>query len=231
MIARWLKTLTRLFACFCIATLFAQITILGYLGLSWQLDREKIVQMLAIGQGIDLFAAQKEAQSDEEEVAPEEPSYQDWIDRRATLFRDLELREQALDNAVARLNVERAQLANDQKTFVRIQEAFQTQLAASKAEAEGEGVETLGSILESIKPQQAKDQILDMLENDEMDKVVVLLNAMTGSKRAKIIAEFKSEAEGEKVSEILRRIGEGEPIASMAEETLGQLQPGNLPGT
>ncbi len=231
MIARLLKTAVRLFACFCIATLLAQIVILGYLGLSWQLDREKIVQMLAIGQGIDLFAAQKEAQSDEEEVAPEEPSYQDWIDRRATLFRDLELREQALDNAVARLNVERRQLADDQKTFVRIREAFQTQLAASKAEAEGQGIETLGSILESIKPQQAKDQILDMLENDEMDKVVVLLNAMTGSKRAKVIAEFKSETESKKVSEILRRIGEGEPVASAAEETLGQLQPGNLRGT
>ena len=173
----------------------------------------------------------KDAQSDEEEVAPEEPSYQDWIDRRATLFRDLELREQALDNAVARLNVERRQLADDQKTFVRIREAFQTQLAASKAEAEGQGIETLGSILESIKPQQAKDQILDMLENDEMDKVVVLLNAMTGSKRAKVIAEFKSETESKKVSEILRRIGEGEPVASAAEETLGQLQPGNLRGT
>lgn len=231
MIARWLKTAISLFACFCIATLFAQIVILGYLGLSWQLDREKIVQMLAIAQGIDLFAAQKESQNDAAEVAPEEPSYEDWIDRRATMFRDLELREQALDNAVARLNVERAELANDQKTFVRIREDFQTQLATSKAEAEGEGIETLGSIFESIKPKQAKDQILDMLENDEMDKVVALLNAMTGSKRAKIIAEFKSEEEGKRVSEILRRIGEGEPVASKAEETLGQLQPGNLPGT
>ena len=231
MIARWLKTAIGLFACFCIATLLAQIAILGYLGLSWQLDREKTVQMLAIAQGIDLFAAQKEAQSDDEKVATEEPSYQDWIDRRATMFRDLELREQAIDNALAQLSLERGQLANDQKTYVRIREAFETQLAASKADAEGEGIETLGSILESIKPQQAKDQILDMLDSEEIDKVVVLLNAMTGSKRAKIIAEFKSETENKKVSEILRRIGEGEPVASMAEETLGQLQPGNLPGT
>ena len=231
MIARWLKTAIGLFACFCIATLLAQGIILGYLALSWQLDREKLVQMLAIAQGIDLFAAQKEAQSDEEKVATEEPSYQDWIERRATLFRDLELREQALDNAVAQLRVERAQLADDEGTFQRIREGFETQLASSRAEAEGEGIETLGSILESIKPTQAKDQILDMLDNEEMDKVVVLLNAMTASKRAKIIAEFKSEAEGKRVSEILRRIGEGEPVASMAEETLGQLQPDNLPGT
>ena len=74
MIARWLKTAIGLFACFCIATLLAQIIILGYLGLSWQLDLEKTVQMLAIAQGIDLFAAQKEAQSDDEPVATEEPS-------------------------------------------------------------------------------------------------------------------------------------------------------------
>jgi len=230
MIARWPKIAIKLFACFCIATLIAQVVIAGYLGTRWQLNREKIVQMLAIAQGIDLFAAQKEA-LEEEEVPPEEPSYQDWIDRRATMFRDLELREQALDNAVARLNVERSELAGDRNTFARIRERFEAELAASTAEARGEGIETLGSILESIKPSQAKEQILQMLENDEMDKVVVLLNAMNGSKRAKIIAEFESEAEGKKMSEVLRRIGEGEPIASMAEETLGQLQPGSLSGT
>jgi len=231
MTARWPNIAIRLFACFCIATLFAQIVIVAYLGMRWPLNREKIVQMLAIAQGIDLFAAQKEAQ-DEEQVAPEQPSYQDWVDRRATMFRDLELREQALDNAVARLNVERSQLASDQNTFARVRESFEAELAASKAEAEGEGLETLGSILESIKPKQAKDQILEMLENDEMDKVVVLLNEMNGSKRAKIITEFKSETESKKVSEVLRRIGEGEPVASTAEQTLGQLQPGSsLSGT
>jgi hypothetical protein len=231
MIARWLKTAVGLFACFCVATLLAEAIILAYFGLSWQLDREKVIQMLAIAQGIDLFAAQEEARADEEEIPPEEPSYQDWLDRRATMFRDLELREQALAGAVAQLQLEQNQLAADRETFQRSREAFETQLATLQAEAQDEGMETLISILESIKPSQAKGQILEMLDNDEIEKVVVLFNGMTSSKRAKIIGEFESDAETEKVSEILHRIGEGEPVASMAEETLGQLPSGKLTGT
>ena len=167
MIPRLLKTAMYLFACFCVATLLAQVVVLGYLRVSWELDREKVLQMLAIAQGIDLFAAEADARADEEEPPPEEPSYQDWLDRRATMFRDLELREQALDNALALLTVEREQLAEAQGTLGQAEQAFEAQLAAAQAGAEAEGMQTLGSILESIKPKQAKEQIMEMLNNDE----------------------------------------------------------------
>lgn len=229
MIARWMKTALTLFACFSIATLLAQAIIFGYLLLSWQLDREKVIQMLAIAQGIDLFAAQKEAQGDQEEVPPEQPSYQTWVERRATMFRDLELREVALENALDRLNVEQGQLTEAREAFRQVQESFKVQLAAAKAEAATEGMLTLGSILESIKPKQAKEQIKEMADNDEIDKVVVLLRGMSDTKRAKILAEFKTTEEVEQVAEILRLIGEGEPETSVPSETLQQLESAKNP--
>ncbi|MFH1919699.1 MAG: hypothetical protein ABIP48_07450 [Planctomycetota bacterium] len=223
---RWIllsKTALTLFACFSIATLLAQAIILGYLFLSWQLDREKVIEMLAIAQGIDLFAAEREALV-QEEIPPEQPSYQDWIERRATMFRDLELRETALENAVDGLGVEQGQLTEAREAFRQVQEGFKVQLAAAKAEAAAEGMLTLGGILESIKPKQAKDQISEMLDNDEKDKVVVLFKGMSDSKRAKILAEFKTTEEIEQVAEILRLIGEGEPATSVPSETLQELE-------
>jgi hypothetical protein len=230
-IGRLLRSTGTLLACFAVATLLAEAIIVGYLAMRWQLSREKLVQMLAIAQGIDLFAAHEEAIANQEEVPPEQPAYDDWLERRATMFRDLELREQALENALAMHKVERSRLAADERSFQQAQETFEARLAEAKAQAQSEGMETLTSILQSIKPDQAKDQILEMLDNDEMEKVVVLLNGMMGSKRAKIIAEFETEAENEKVSEILRLIGEGEPVASMADKTMGQLQPNTPQGT
>ncbi|OHB84492.1 MAG: hypothetical protein A2V98_19070 [Planctomycetes bacterium RBG_16_64_12] len=231
MIARWLKTAMALVACFCVATLLAQGIIVGSLWMRWQLDGEKILQMLAIAQGVDLFAAEREALDDREEVPPEEPSYQDWIERRATMFRDLELRDLAMENALAQLSVEQGQLAEDRKALRQVQEAFEAQLAASKQEAQTEGMQTLGGILESLKPKQAKEQIIQMLASEEIDKVVILLSAMTESKRAKILAEFKTPEEVEKVGEILRRITEGEPVSSVADAGAAQAENANLAGS
>ncbi len=62
-----------------------------------------------------------------------------------------------------------------------------------------------------------------MLDRDEIDEVVLILGDMTDSKRAKILGEFKTEEEGKKISEVLRLLRQGDPMASMAEETLEQL--------
>jgi len=231
MIPRLLKTAMTLFVCFCVGTLLAQAIILGYLWVSWKMDREKIIQMLAIAQGVDLFAAQKDDQSDLEAIPPEEPSYQDWLQRRATMFRDLELREQALENALARLSFEQQKLAADWKAKERLQQDFEARLLALKQGAEAEGRQAVGRILESIKPKQAKEQVLQMLENDEINEVVILLSAMAEIKLAKLLAEFKTPEEAEKIGEVLRLIRQGEPISSMTSQTLRQPQTGNLTGT
>jgi hypothetical protein len=231
MIARWLQTAAHLFFYFCAATLLSQVIILGYLWSTWQLDREKIIQMLAVAQGIDLFAAQTEGQMDFEEVPPEQPSYEDWIDRRATMFRDLELRELALENALARLELDQRQLAEDQKAAEQLQADFEARLLAMKQGARAEGRQTVGRILETMKPKQAKEQILEMLDNDEMHEVVALLSEMTESKRAKILGEFETEEENQKISEVLRLIREGKPASSLADEALGQIESDQTAGT
>lgn len=230
MIARVLNRATSLFLCFCAATLLAELIILGYLWSSWELGRGKIIQMLAIAQGVDL-AAEAEPLSDLDDVPPEEPSYRELIGARATMLRDLELRELALDNALARLSTERTQLAEDRKRVQQLHDDVQTQLAAWQQGAEAAGRETVGRILESIKPKQAKDLLLEMLDNDEINDVVVILSAMTESKRAKIITEFKTPDETKRIGDVLRLIREGEPASSATSEKLGQLSDDNLTGT
>jgi len=230
MIARVLHAATSLFLYFCAATLLAEVIILGYLWSSWELGRGKLIQMLAIAQGVDL-AAEASDLSDLDEVPPEEPSYRELIGARDTMLRDLELRELALDNALARLSTEQAQLAEDRKKVQQLRDEVQTQLAAWQEGAKATGRETVGRILESIKPKQAKDLLLEMLDNDEINDVVIMLGAMTESKRAKIIAEFKTPDETKRIGDVLRLIREGEPTSSTTSEKLGQLTDDNLTGT
>ena len=53
---------------------------------------------------------------------------------------------------------------------------------------------------------------------------------MTDAKRAKIIGEFKTPDETDKLREVLRRIREGEPRAGLAEKTQKQLNPAPTTG-
>ena len=50
-------------------------------------------------------------------------------------------------------------------------------------------------IWENIKPKQAKEQILQMIDSNEQDAVVAILTKMSISKQAKIIGEFKTPEE------------------------------------
>ena len=86
-------------------------------------------------------------------------------------------------------------------------------------------METVLGTLQSLEPKQAKELIAQRLEKGEIDIVVKLLPAMTDSKRAKIIAEFKTATEMEQIGEVLDRIRQGQPTADVLGETGKKLQP------
>jgi hypothetical protein len=207
MISRLLGLVTSLVAYFCVATCLAEAIMIGYAWSAWQLDRKKLVQVLAIAYGIDLAEGRHDAQSGQP-PPPEQVSLEEIAKARAIHVRHLELREQALKTR-----------------YEKEKEDFEARLLALQQDAQSGGIAQLTSILEKIKAPQAKEQILRMLADNQIDEVVAMLNDMQGSKRAKIIGEFKTPEESEKLSEVLRRIREGAPKADLAKKTEQQLQP------
>lgn len=227
MIGRLLGTAATLLVYFCAATLIAEVVILAYVGSTWHVDQEKLLRMVAIARGIEP-AAPPDKQASPEAVGPEQASYQEILERRAVKLRDLELREQSLASALAELKSEQEALAKSrQEEQARIAQ-FQSQLKAFQEGAQSSGRETLRRTLETLKPKQAKEQLFEMLQSNNVDEVVMLLAGMTESRRAKILAEFKTPEENKKLAEVLRRIGEGKPEASLAEQAQKPL-PGMIP--
>ena len=86
------------------------------------------------------------------------------------------------------------------------------------------GHENVRSIWENIKPKQAKEQILKMIEADEIKDVVTIFSAIPITKRAKIVAEFKSPEETKKLDDILRLIREGVAEVNLIEKTDRQIK-------
>lgn len=224
MIRRLLGLVVTIIACVCVATCVAQAVLVGVGAAQGKLGRDRLVQMLAVFHGIDLAQAAQQP-----EAAPQAPQEQVSLDEiaeaRAVHVRHLELREQAIKGVREQVEFQEQKLVDEKKHYMKVKEEFEARLLAIQKEAEGGGAAELTAILEKIKAAQAKEQILKMLQDGQMDEVVALLGAMQDSKRAKIIGEFKTAEESAKLAEVLRRILEGAPASELADRTKKQLVP------
>ena len=76
-----------------------------------------------------------------------------------------------------------------------VRDDLQTALKEMQQNASSAGLETVEGTIATLKPKQAKELIWQLLNKGEVNVVARMLTGMADSKRAKIIAEFKSETE------------------------------------
>ena len=234
MIGRLLGALAALFAAICVATVIAQALAIGYLRSRGKLDEKTVLKMIAVANGIDPSPGGAPRGPSVDEAGPEQASLEDVARERALKSRDIELREQSLNDNLSTVKTEYAKLINEKDRYERIKTAFRAQLDELRTGVAADNRETARVILENMKPKQAKEQILRMVKEGEMTDVIKLLALMPVSKRAKIVGEFKSEEEAETLAEILQLIREGVPEENLiddAEKALAQPDAATPPET
>jgi len=219
-----LARLMTLVAYLCIASLITEVAGAVYLRVSGKLDDARIDRILAAAQGLDSKETKPEQTTDEKPKDAEQPSYEDREQARELQARQLEMREQALKSGLDRIRFEQSKVAREKEIYDALQNAFSTQLDALRNRSVSSGRENVRMIWENIKPKQAKEQILQMLENQELNEVVAIFSAMPISKRAKIVSEFKTQDETEKLGEILRLIRAGVPEVNLIDKTRSQIK-------
>jgi vacuolar-type H+-ATPase subunit I/STV1 len=221
MAGRLLKKLMSTVLYFSLATLIAETIIIAQLWVKWDMNRDRLIQMLAVARGIDVSALGGD--QEQEATSGEQISHSEVLEVRAAKATDLQLREQALDNALAQMQAEQQQLATARAAYARLHAEYEAQLAELQQGAEATGREQVRRILESVKPKQAKELLVEMLDKNESTAVVMLLREMSDSKRAKIISEFETAEETQKIDDVLRQIRQGTPEADLAGAARRQL--------
>ena len=63
-----------------------------------------------------------------------------------------------------------------------------------------------------------------MVDEGSMQEVVALLSGMTAAKRAKVIGEFKTEDESDKLARVLKQIRTAEPELSLIDQAKTDLK-------
>jgi hypothetical protein len=230
MIGRLVRGVGGAILCFALGTVIAEGIVVAWLCSSGRLDADTVAGLLAVLQGARPAEGQAPAVAAKDEPAPAAVPYEQVLDARAVKDKNLQFREMALAGAVAQLKADQRQLADAEKRYQQQLAAFNTRLQSVAQGAKTTGRDEVRRILEALKPKQAKELVLGMLENKEEDDVVVLLSGMTDSKRAKLLGEFKTPEETKKIEEVLRRIRQGVPEAPLAERAKEQLKQPGSPG-
>ncbi|MBL9094121.1 MAG: hypothetical protein JNL96_23080 [Planctomycetaceae bacterium] len=200
----------------------AALMVLTVIGLKGGFSHQKLEQIMAVIQGVDLLALREQVEEDRAKETQERLSLADIAEARARKSRDFELREQELRNQLARVTTMQGQLTDTADRYQRMKQDFEARLKNLREGAIAENMENARSLLETVKPKQAKEQIEIMLKAGEMKQAVTLLSAMPIEKRAKIVAEFKTEPESEQLAEMLRLIRAGEPDVTLIDEAAKQ---------
>ena len=211
----------------CVATVLAQVICVAMFANSGTFSKDRLYSLMALVYGIDEDAIRDDIQKeDEPEEDNEEPDMQQIIDARAQRHLALDFRIQALDNGIENLRNMQSSLVEERRRYDQLKQSFDQRLKALEEGVQDEAIVELQRTLEALDPRQAKEQVLMMLERDNaaMIDVVRLLKAMSTDKRKKIMGEFRSDEEQQKLADILDEILRGAPDTTILGEARDQLQ-------
>ncbi|MCS7236813.1 MAG: hypothetical protein NZ899_00915 [Thermoguttaceae bacterium] len=228
MLTKILRTAGGLVLWFALATIIAETIIASYLAWRWKIDLGRLKEIIRAAKG-EKIAAETPAPPSTEMLLKEDPSYEEFLSRRAQKARDLEMREMQLRAAEEILQAQLTKLVSEKAKLAQMQKELDQKLAQVQDEAKAAARETVRGILESLRPDQAKAQLQAMTDRGEWDEAVAILTAMPASRRARILGEFKSPQDQTVLGELLKRIRDAG--ASAGQASAGSASPQSSTGT
>lgn len=208
----------------CVGTMLSLLIGAGYLWTSGKLNPDKALEMLALLHDVELRPANAAKETKSASGAAARPSFEDQLRRSKVESRQLELKLQAVTQGLEQLRFARDEFTQDKERYERIKKDFQTELAKMGGGAKAEGFANVRLIWENIQPKLAKEQIMQMIEQDEIEDVVVILSDMPIRTRAKIVSTFTTDEEVAVMDEIMRLTREGSPEITAIEKALERTQ-------
>ena len=209
-------------AAFSIATLITQMILFGYFLAKGTINGDTVTQVVALMNGIDITGNRlQQVLADSEDR--EQPDFEEILDARKMESLDMDMRLRSQNEFRDELSKMLADLRIQRERFDERRKSFDQRLEEIKQGAQDEGIKELQRILQSLDAVQAKEQLLTMYDDERIDDVVNIVQAMSTEKRKDILAEFVTKDETTKLAEILRRIGEGTPTTSLINQARADL--------
>jgi len=197
------------------STLLAVLLLVAYLIYAWDIDQQRWYRAMAVLQGIELDEIHQAEQRRAAEI-----TYQMVLAERAERLRDNEfqqIRQMAFSQPPPQEapQAEPPYIPNEAERI----SAFEERLRRERARVQTEGLAEQTQIIERMNPDQAKE-VIRKLWQEAPQRVLQILMGMEERNRQKILYAMResNDEELKDLCEILQRIGDGEPEASILKE-------------
>lgn len=203
-------------------------------GLAWAwkqgaVNSEKLQRALLVLYGLEPEDLKKSLQ--EEMLAPPSLTHQEIRQYRFKMTLDQDLRESSLVGSADDFKYIDAEYSERRRRFERIRNDFDATIAQLQGSATDKALSEVRETIRSLKPDQAADQIIRMLELSRTsgdprhrDDMVTILKTLPEATQRKLLAEFKSEERAPYLHEMLTQIRLGKPDIDAIRETRDKLQ-------
>ena len=214
---------------FCVATVITLAAGYGYLRSSGALDDESMFQIVALVHGVDLDEIAEANNTDEQDVPPEEMSFED----RQTHLRMSTLHLQSKENDIEKLindfQAERITLANQIKHIAKFRQEVEEYLTQKRERASADGLAGVREHWKNLNSKkQTKPVLLQMIRAGQMDRVIDLLNGLNPNTRKEILKTLDTPDDIQVLYDIEQQMLNGGPEANFIDGKLNELnQNGN----
>jgi hypothetical protein len=226
MLGRALNAILMFAVYFSAATAAAQAVGVAVLYARGALRPEKLTQYAAVLYGVELPApapaSGETPPKDEQDESLPRPERLAMAAQRSPLLQN---RAAATAREIAAVADRQRDLQTRTQRYTYVQKSLDDLLSQLAAEAEGSAVLAVQETLGVLPPAQAKDLLLDMLNDAEippqeaLKEVSDLLTAMGPDRIKKILAEFKTDEERVSLHRILASIGKLAPVTTEGQGT------------
>jgi len=214
-------------AYFCVATVITLTAGYGYLRQNGTLDNETMFQIVSLIHGIDLDEIATANQTDEQDVPPEEISFDDRSQQTLMAILHLQAKKDDIEKNIAVFSDLRGTLDNRFSHFEKIRKEVEQFLQERQDEATASGLAGVREHWKILNPKkQTKLLLVQMIEDGQIDIVIKLLDSLNPAKRTKILNTFDTKEDIEMLYLIEQQMLVGGPEATFLNKKLQEMKPG-----
>tara|TARA_R110002049_G_scaffold2750_8_gene22114 strand:- start:18866 stop:19519 length:654 start_codon:yes stop_codon:yes gene_type:complete len=217
-----MNMLIRAFAGFCVATVLTQMILAGYFVAQGTFNGETATQVVALLNGIDI-SGNRLRQILRQSEDREQPDFDEILEARMMESLDMDMRLRSQKEFRDDLGRMLAEHTEEKNRFDQRLTAFDRRLEELQQGAKDKGLREVQKTIQMLEPEQAKNQLLIIYDDERIDEVVNILQAMAADKRKDILAEFETAQEEIKLAEIFRRMREGTSTTALINEAANDL--------
>ncbi|MDP1564476.1 MAG: hypothetical protein Q8M16_24105 [Pirellulaceae bacterium] len=224
-----LSGLASLFVYLAVGTVVFQAAGLAWAWKEGHLSSEKLQRAILVLYGLEPEDLKSSLQ--EEILAPAGLTHREIRQYRSKMTLDQDLRESSLVGTADDFKYIDAEYSERRRRFEQIRNDFETTIARLQGVATDKALSEVRETIKSLKPDQAADQIVRLLElsrtsgdSRHRDDMVTILKTLPGATQRKLLAEFTSEERSPYLYEMLTQIRLGKPDVDAIRDTRDKLQ-------